>query len=96
MPIYEYVCNLCGHDLEIIQGFREPPLTHCPACGEIGLRKKVSAAAFHLKGTGWYETDFKNKAGKSDRNSEKTKPDNTETKAEKSSQSSQASSESKG
>ncbi len=60
MPIYEYMCPNCGHEFEIIQGIKESPLTACPACGENQLRKKLSAAAFHLKGTGWYETDFKN------------------------------------
>ena len=61
MPIYEYVCGVCGHELEVIQSIKESPLTQCPACNENALRKKLSAAAFHLKGTGWYETDFKNK-----------------------------------
>lgn len=60
MPIYEYHCNGCGHEFEILQGIKESPLTDCPACTDSGLRKKISAAAFHLKGTGWYETDFKN------------------------------------
>ena len=60
MPIYEYLCKSCGHEFEILQGFRESPLTDCPACLESQLQKKLSAAAFHLKGTGWYETDFKN------------------------------------
>ena len=59
MPIYEYVCDQCGRELETLQKITEEPLIHCPECGEAGLRKKVSAAAFRLKGTGWYETDFK-------------------------------------
>ena len=59
MPIYEYVCDQCGRDLETLQKITEEPLIHCPECGEAALRKKVSAAAFRLKGTGWYETDFK-------------------------------------
>jgi len=63
MPIYEYLCSGCGHEFEILQGLKESPLTFCPACQENRLQKKLSAAAFHLKGTGWYETDFKN-AGK--------------------------------
>ncbi|MEE2804907.1 MAG: zinc ribbon domain-containing protein [Pseudomonadota bacterium] len=60
MPIYEYACDSCGHHLEALQRLSEAPLIDCPACGESALRKKVSAAAFRLKGTGWYETDFKN------------------------------------
>ena len=59
MPIYEYVCDPCGHHLEALQKISEAPLIYCPECGEATLRKKVSAAAFRLKGTGWYETDFK-------------------------------------
>ena len=60
MPIYEYACVLCDHHLEPLQKMSEDPLVFCPECGEESLRKKVSAAAFVLKGSGWYETDFKN------------------------------------
>lgn len=59
MPIYEYQCNLCGHEFETIQKMSEDPLVDCPACSQPGLKKLVSAAAFRLKGQGWYETDFK-------------------------------------
>jgi len=61
MPIYEYRCERCGHQLEAIQKYVDDPLTDCPACGEADLRRLVSAAAFHLKGSGWYATDFKDK-----------------------------------
>ncbi|MCB1742947.1 MAG: zinc ribbon domain-containing protein [Gammaproteobacteria bacterium] len=60
MPIYEYECGACGAQHEFIQKFSEGPKRKCPSCGKSRLRKRVSAAAFHLKGTGWYETDFKN------------------------------------
>lgn len=59
MPIYEYECKKCGR-LEVIQGFDETPLTKCPDCNKAGLTKLLSAPAFHLKGNGWYATDFKN------------------------------------
>lgn len=59
MPIYEYRCDKCGHEFETIQKISETPLETCPECAENGLRKKVSAAGFRLKGGGWYETDFK-------------------------------------
>ena len=59
MPIYEYLCQSCGHHLEALQKMSEDPLVYCPECGEESLKKKVSAAAFRLKGSGWYETDFK-------------------------------------
>ena len=59
MPIYEYRCSNCGHELEIIQKISEAPLETCPECAQDALIKKVSAAGFRLKGGGWYETDFK-------------------------------------
>lgn len=59
MPIYEYQCKSCGHELEVIQKISEEPLKFCPECGQPELSKLVSAAGFRLKGGGWYETDFK-------------------------------------
>jgi len=59
MPIYEYQCQSCGEEIEVLQKLSDSPLVDCPACGQPALRKKVSAAAFRLKGGGWYETDFK-------------------------------------
>ena len=60
MPIYEYQCQNCGHEMEALQKMADAPLTRCPACNEDSLKKLVSAAAFKLTGSGWYETDFKN------------------------------------
>jgi putative FmdB family regulatory protein len=59
MPIYEYVCENCGHELEKLQKMSDAPLTDCPECGKPALKKKISAAGFRLSGGGWYETDFK-------------------------------------
>lgn len=59
MPIYEYQCQACGHELETIQKISDAPLTDCPSCGKAELKKLISAAGFRLKGGGWYETDFK-------------------------------------
>ena len=59
MPIYEYQCQECQHELEALQKMSDDPLQDCPSCGKSSLRKKISAAAFRLKGGGWYETDFK-------------------------------------
>ena len=59
MPIYDYQCTSCGHELETIQKISDSPLTDCPACNKSDLKKKVTAAAFRLSGSGWYETDFK-------------------------------------
>ncbi len=70
MPIYEYECNACGERHEFIQKFDESPKRKCPSCGRLRLRKLVSAAAFHLKGDGWYVTDFRDKDKK-----KKSEPD---------------------
>ena len=59
MPIYEYCCESCGHEFEAIQKMSDEPLVACPTCREPALKKRISAAAFRLKGSGWYETDFK-------------------------------------
>ena len=64
MPIYEYLCSNCQFRLEKIQKFSDSPLVDCPACDNPGLKKLISAAAFRLKGGGWYETDFKTGAKK--------------------------------
>ena len=59
MPIYEYACGSCEHRFETIQRASEEPLRDCPECGEVALKKLLSAPVFRLKGSGWYETDFK-------------------------------------
>jgi len=66
MPIYEYMCTntACGPELEALQKISDERLVYCPSCGEATLKKKISAAGFRLKGTGWYETDFKNSGKK--------------------------------
>ncbi|MGV6473601.1 FmdB family zinc ribbon protein [Azotobacter vinelandii] len=64
MPIYEYQCAACGHQLETIQKFSDAPLTDCPNCQAPGLEKLLSVPGFRLKGGGWYETDFKTGAKK--------------------------------
>jgi len=64
MPIYEYRCSACGHELEALQKLSDAPLTECPSCGQSELRKQVSAAGFQLKGSGWYVTDFRNSGAK--------------------------------
>jgi putative FmdB family regulatory protein len=59
MPIYEYRCEHCGHEMDALQKISDAPLVNCPACGRPDLKKLISAAGFRLKGAGWYETDFK-------------------------------------
>lgn len=59
MPIYGYACKICDHTLDELQKIADDPLVDCPACGEPGLKRQLSAPRFRLKGQGWYETDFK-------------------------------------
>ena len=77
MPIYEYECGACGNRREFIQKFSDAPKRKCPACGKQRLKRLMSAAAFHLKGSGWYVTDFRDKDkkktdGKDDKTSTST------------------------
>ena len=60
MPIYAYHCAACGHAEDVLQKLSDALLTQCPACGAESFSKQVTAAGFQLKGSGWYETDFKN------------------------------------
>jgi len=76
MPIYEYRCHGCGRDLELMQNISDKPLRKCPECGALKLQKLISAPRFKLTGSGWYETDYKDKP-----------KDKTEDKNEKSSES---------
>ncbi len=94
MPIYEYICTECGDQFDAIQGFSDKPLRKCKKCSG-KLRKLVSECSFHLKGTGWYVTDYgkKNKTNEKaahDKKTEETKPakdkpksDTKETKSDK-------------
>ena len=59
MPIYEYRCLKCGFQDEYLQKVSERPLSVCPSCGKAKFVKQLSAPGFHLKGSGWYATDFK-------------------------------------
>jgi putative FmdB family regulatory protein len=77
MPIYEYRCDECGAQKEILQRLNDAPLTVCPECGKTAMKKMVTAAGFQLKGTGWYVTDFRDK-------SPKKAPSKSETSGEKS------------
>ena len=59
MPFYEYECGNCRFYVEVLQKISDQPLKKCPSCGKNALKKLVSAPVFRLKGSGWYETDFK-------------------------------------
>lgn len=68
MPIYEYICENCRHELEAIQKISDPQLSDCPECGKSTLKRKTSVSAFHLKGGGWYKDGYSAPSS----NSEKT------------------------
>ncbi len=68
MPIYEYECESCGKVIEKWQKITESPLTTCESCGG-KLHKLISMSTFHLKGSGWYVTDYANKSSGSNSNS---------------------------
>ena len=84
MPFYEYECAACGHHLEALQKISEAPLRKCPDCGKARLRRLISPPVFRLKGSGWYETDFKsdkegkrNLAGHAEKEETRTATDET-------------------
>ncbi len=88
MPIYEYRCSDCGFQKEYLQRLSEPPIGVCPSCNKTTFAKMLTAAGFHLKGSGWYATDFKNQGSKPaaekkpDANAAKKPDAKTETKTE--------------
>lgn len=78
MPIYEYRCSSCGHQLEVLQKFSDPPQVECPHCHRPDLVKLVSPVGFQLKGSGWYVTDFRNSGAKPARKSDEKRPGDAE------------------
>jgi putative FmdB family regulatory protein len=98
MPFYEYECSNCRFYVEVLQKISEEPLKKCPSCDKKTLKKLVSAPVFRLKGSGWYETDFKSDqegkrnlaaadkeqsaSGGKDEAKPAAEPDKSETKAE--------------
>ncbi len=84
MPIYEYQCQACGHQLEHFQKVSDKALKKCPECGKQRLQKLVSSTSFQLKGQGWYVTDFRDKK-QSGAGTETTTTKEADTKATESS-----------
>ena len=81
MPIYEYRCLNCGHQFELMQKFSDPPAETCTSCSG-SVQKLISRSAFHLKGSGWYVTDYGRNGsanGKAESNNAST--ENSETKS---------------
>jgi putative FmdB family regulatory protein len=79
MPIYEYECENCGKTEEHLQKFSDAPITTCMRCGG-NLHKLISQSSFHLKGTGWYVTDYAK--GKKFESQKSTVSDNSSAKAD--------------
>ena len=95
MPIYEYECTKCGHQTEIWQKFSEAPITKCEMCrGKV--KKLISQSTFHLKGTGWYVTDYASNRGGSGEKKGKTDKDSVDKKAKSSKETSKKETSSSG
>ncbi len=88
MPIYEYECLKCGHQLEVMQKISDDPLKQCPKCKAKKLEKLISQSAFAFKGSGWYVTDYSKSGAKKETTESKTEKaesqtDKSESKADK-------------
>ena len=90
MPTYDYICNACGHALEIFHSMSEAPKRKCPECGKLKLERQIGAGAGILfKGDGYYETDYRSESYKKGAEADKTaekkakeKPDKKKDKKE--------------
>jgi putative FmdB family regulatory protein len=83
MPIYEYRCQDCNHEFERMQKFSDPPIGACPTCSG-SVQKLISRSAFHLKGSGWYVTDYGRNGGEKSESSESEKSTTESTTGDKS------------
>ena len=92
MPIYEYECTQCGHQTEVGQRITNQSVTKCEHC-KGKMRRLISQSSFHLKGTGWYVTDYASKKGTEAKKSKKTESKAPEDTAKKDSTPSPAKSE---
>jgi putative FmdB family regulatory protein len=80
MPLYEYRCESCQHQFEVIRKFSDPPIDTCPSCGATSVVKLFSSPAFQFKGSGWYITDYARKDAKPSTDSKTD--DKTDTKSD--------------
>ncbi len=87
MPIYEYRCEDCGQEFELFQKITAPAGGTCPSCGSTNVRRLISLSNFHLKGSGWYVTDYSAKHSGSSSNDNGSKSDSTASSGESSSKS---------
>lgn len=65
MPIYDHLCDHCGHAFSVVRSFNDPPVEHCPACGK-RPRRLMALPAIVFKGSGWYKTDSRPASSSSD------------------------------
>lgn len=88
MPLYEYRCEVCGKNVEVIQKFSDPPVSECEDCGG-PMERLLSPPSIQFKGAGWYVTDYAQKNGEK-ASSEKAPPEKSEKKTKSSSDESQS------
>lgn len=81
MPIYEYRCNDCNNNFEVIQKITDPPVSSCSICRSGNTQRLISAASFSLKGSGWYKTDYNNTGDKNKDNGKQPETGEKDTKA---------------
>lgn len=98
MPTYEYQCGACGHLFNKFQRITDDPVKECPSCGKEEVKRLVSAAAFHLKGSGWYKTDYASSSSSGSSSANKSEGSNKDgaSKTDGGSDSTQKSGDSKG
>ena len=82
MPIYEFECPSCGERFDRLQKLSDPDPDSCPNCGATGVRRRLTAPAFRLAGSGWYETDFKKDGDRKRNLADKSEPAKAEGKTE--------------
>ena len=88
MPIYAYECCDCGHSKDVLQKLSDKPLEVCPECGKKGFARKLTAAGFVLKGSGWYATDFRDGQKKESKDKKADKNVTNKSKSESNNESS--------
>ena len=71
MPLYEYICEACDHEFDMIQKFSDKPIKKCPECGKLKVVKKVSMTGFKLEGGGWYKDGYSKDAPKKEKKKKK-------------------------
>ena len=82
MPIYEFECTKCGHQTEVWQKFSDKPLTKCNTC-KGKMKKLISQSTFHLKGSGWYVTDYASNSSGAPQEKKESTSEKKETSSEK-------------